>query len=85
MSLRPDPVRRPLCPEFRQRAAMSDDEFWQYVYGRPNPQSDPEYDPDEEDEAWLPSPCPTCGEYGACEYDSEGRALIHARLADDDD
>lgn len=36
----------------------------------------------EPDDGWEVSlngePCPTCGETGACAYDNEGRALIHA-------
>jgi hypothetical protein len=29
--------------------------------------------------------CETCGEYAACGYDSEGRALVHTSRFDDRD
>jgi len=66
-----------LCPEREQRDAMSDGEFWEHVLlggRRPAPEDDEiEIDP-----AISSSPCPECGEVGACSWDSEGRALIHA-------
>lgn len=45
-------------------------------------------EPDPEDYApvWVSldgEPCPTCGADGACGYDAEGRALIHATAEPD--
>lgn len=42
------------------------------------PLLDPEPDePDWVEVRYRDDPCDTCGEVGACAYDSEGRALIH--------
>lgn len=69
------------CGEADLRDAMTDEEFWQHVFGR---------DGWEPDESWdgpgdpmlrangVTNPCPTCGECGACAYDAEGRPMIHA-------
>lgn len=70
-----------LCPEGEMRAQMTDDEFWAHVYHQhefddprqPDQQEVAEY----ELNAKLADPCPECGQYGACSYDQEGRALIH--------
>jgi hypothetical protein len=67
-----------LCPEAGKRAAMSDDEFWAYVssdLGTPLPFDEPADGLDDVDSG---SPCPECGESGACAYDAEGRPMIHA-------
>lgn len=67
---------RTLCPEAEQRAAMTDDEFWAHVLP-----SAPEPGPDDEEPdlpALVADPCRECGATGACAYDAEGRALIHA-------
>ena len=46
---------------------------------------EPEYvDLDPEDVADL-GPCPECGATGACAYDSEGRALIHTSVNDEEE
>lgn len=76
-----------LCPEADERAAMSDAEFWDRVAA--NLTTEPyEYDPN--DEALDPPnltahPCPVCGAAGACGYDAEGRAMIHALATEDPD
>jgi hypothetical protein len=61
---------------------MTDDEFWEHVYGdRPDPRWDETaYDPSPEDplEIFGP-PCPVCGaQRDACGYDAEGLPMIHA-------
>ncbi len=81
----------PLCPEADYRASLSDGEFWDYVLNGHRP-GDPvdDYDPDEDDnrptddELVISTPCPECGQVGACAYDAEGRPLIHA-ITDTDD
>jgi hypothetical protein len=71
-----------LCPEAELRDAMTDSEFWEHVFPQPDP--DPEdFDiPPEVAAQWelddrLATPCPECGQIGACAYDVDGRALIH--------
>lgn len=75
-------------------ASLDDGEFWDLVLlgRRPDDQVD-DYDPDDdpnvpdlaeyEMEQRLATPCPECGQVGACAYDTEGRALIHATTGDD--
>jgi len=79
-----DRPHRHLCPKADQRDAMTDEEFWAHVC----PDDDDRYidpEPDLDDDVQLSaSACPKCGEVGACAYDAEGRALIHA-LRDEDD
>lgn len=68
-----------LCPESEYRASLSDEDFWPYVLQgiRPeDPHPEPEL-PEWPDEPQM-APCPECGERGACAYDEQGRALIHA-------
>lgn len=76
MSARPF---RHLCPEADMRDAMSDDEFWAHV--------EPTWGYDDErpdlDAAIAQDVCGECGSTGACAYDSEGRALIHATTEED--
>lgn len=74
---------RSLCPERDERAAMSDGEFWDRVARNLGHNTDPddlEFDLDPQLDVGL---CDTCGSTGACGYDSEGRALIHASTEDD--
>lgn len=74
-----------LCPEADFRASLDDGAFWDYVLNghRPGDLID-DYDPDDDsncptaDEVAISTPCPECGQRGACAYDTEGRALIHA-------
>lgn len=40
-------------------------------------------EPDDQPEQIDAVPCPMCGQPGACGYDEQGRALIHAIPADD--
>lgn len=58
---------------------MTDEEFWQrvadYLAGPVDDIGHPDYDTPVSLNA---TPCVTCGEVGACAYDIEGRALIHA-------
>ncbi len=78
-----------LCPEAESRAAMSDAEFWEHVL-QPGQLAD--YEPDDPDadelserdiERRIATPCPECGQYGACAYDADGRALIHVTESED--
>lgn len=61
---------------------MSDADFWSHVF--PQDRNVPEYDWTHEvevsvlDGVEIAAPCPECGSFGACAYDAEGRALIHA-------
>ena len=74
---------RHLCPEADMRDAMTDDEFWAHVAQN---LAGPTWDMDDEgldiDVQVAAVPCAECGEVGACAYDSEGRALIHATTED---
>lgn len=45
---------------------------------------DLEFEPDGEDVSDSLSECPICGSSGACGYDNEGRALIHALGVEDE-
>lgn len=65
------------CPEAADRAAMSDGEFWDHVLER-HPGHEFDTDGPDLDVQVSRGPCPECGEPGACAWDSEGRALIHA-------
>ena len=39
----------------------------------------PDHDDDDySSTTWQDSPCPECGESGACAWDAEGRPLVHA-------
>lgn len=81
MSVRP--FRR-LCPDADERDAMTDAEFWQHVADN---LTGPRWDIDDEgpdiDAALNVGTCETCGSSGACAYDAEGRALIHASPDED--
>ena len=79
-----------LCPEFEMRAAMTDTEFWDHVLNPPLPTTwDTEPSTIDIDDivsfSHLGSPCPECGSIGACAYDQEGRAMIHATSKDDNE
>lgn len=65
-----------LCPEAELRAGMTDAEFWEHVL---QPESvGRDYDIDLDDiEQMQGSPCPVCGQPGACGYDADGRPMIH--------
>lgn len=73
---------RHLCGEADLRDAMSDEDFWAHVYGQeawePEDFDDGPHDPLSD----ITNLCPECGQYGACAYDAEGRALIHATERD---
>jgi len=76
-------ARKAPCPEAAERAAMSDGEFWERIYG-PSARPDPhDYDPAHEAIGHQLDPCPTCGERGPCGYDAEGRPMIHTSDADE--
>jgi hypothetical protein len=69
------------CPEFEERAAMSDEEFWDHVL-QPDRRDAPTQDEDFLDDSdpgapFMATPCRVCGESAACGYDSEGRPMIH--------
>ena len=65
---------------------MTDDEFWEHVANNLSQHHTDLYqchEPEVPDhieiaEMFLLDPCPECGATGACGYDDEGRALIHA-------
>lgn len=79
---------RDLCPDADYRDDMTDDEFWEHVligtitpvYQETDPNGDYYDGPDES----VVQPCASCGSLGACGYDSEGRALIHADDRDEE-
>ena len=81
MSARPF---RHLCPEADKRDAMTDEEFWAHVYDLA-PVSDEDFPDFDEPTSLDASPCPECGEVGACAYDDMGRALIHVSSGEDDE
>lgn len=68
---------RHLCPEADLRDGMTADDYWHHIYDndgwRPVEDEGPDLDA-----ALNVGICDTCGANGACAYDSEGRALIHA-------
>lgn len=77
-----------LCPEAEFRAGLTDDEFWDYVLlgVRPGdlPPLEPDYDAEDfEAMGTVGSPCPECGQLGACAYDADGRAMVHV-IEDDE-
>ncbi len=82
MSARPF---RHLCPQADELDAMTDEEFWQRVADNI---LGPQWDDDDAgvdiDAALNVGICGTCGSGGACAYDSEGRALIHADGGDEE-
>lgn len=63
--------------------------------GRPDPidkrcacecaERDPDPEPEFDEGFGDGETCATCGEAGACGYDSEGRPMIHATWLEDDD
>lgn len=77
--------------------ASSEDRLHAFETDQPDPKGqrcacdcydlEPEPEPDwDRDGLGTDQPCSTCGEAGACGYDSEGRALIHATwMADDEE
>lgn len=70
-------MSEPLCPEHDKRAAMTDDEFWAYVFPQP-----PEPTIWDDDGPGMDQACEVCGESGACGYDAEGRPMIHTDPVD---
>lgn len=77
---------RHLCSEASLRDAMTDAEFWDHVLNHPDPRHDEDaFLPDAEEFAvHTSSPCPECGQRGACAYDVEGRPMVHAVTEDDE-
>lgn len=75
-----------LCPAAAKRDAMTDGEFWDYVFNGVEPGQSPAdldgwegYEPPEPlDDCGFTNPCPVCGSHGACSADEDGRPLIHA-------
>jgi hypothetical protein len=85
------------CPGGWHTWADSDDVEHAAKTGRPDPSTQrcgcPCVDEPERDVPEPPAleavslnadPCPVCGEVSACDYDSDGRPLIHAITEDDD-
>lgn len=66
-----------LCPEFEERARMSEADFWAYVYRDHMAQEPDDLDGDDTPTTYQTDPCPECGERGPCGYDTEGRAMVH--------
>jgi hypothetical protein len=84
-----DVIHRPfrhLCPQADLRDAMDEDEFWDHVFHGGEVDLEPDYEDMEpiDEEVHIPTPCEVCGSTGACGYDTEGRALIHAVPVDDE-
>lgn len=79
------PNGEPVCPEWAERDAMTEAEYWEYVaraLGAHVPEDD---DPWGEEPTYTETKlCGICGEAGACGYDSEGRALIHSERDEND-
>ena len=76
------------CTVRHTRAQMTDAEFWQHVYqDHVAPQDDdgPDLDDYGPDVPMTGTPCPECGEAGACAWDVEGRPLIHAAKGTSED
>ena len=76
------------CPRAAERAAMTDEEFWDDVAANLGYPQGPPDDPDlvADLDLGLRGPeCPVCGELGACAYDAEGRPLIHATDPEEDE
>jgi hypothetical protein len=64
------------CLVREKRRTMSEEEFWDDVFGQPDPLDEAA----ELDQCFgisAPNPCPECGSVVACGYDSEGRPMIH--------
>ena len=63
------------------RSQMTDQQFWDHVYqvniGAPDDDG-PDLDDFGPDVPMTGTPCPECGEAGACAWDANGRPLIHA-------
>lgn len=65
-----------------KRKTMNDEEFWDDVFGIPDP-----FQEAVELECFgidAPTPCPECGSNVACGYDSQGRPMIHVVEEDKD-
>lgn len=72
------------CPEAAKRAAMTDDEFWQYVADRLQPYLGDDLDDESaaditDDAGSYTRECGVCGAIDACTYDTQGEPLIHAK------
>lgn len=82
------------CPGGWHTWASAEDRIFALKAGHPDPVDkvcgcdcrlrDPEPEPEIDfDELGTDQPCATCGETGACAWDSEGRPMIHATWMDD--
>lgn len=65
-----------LCPESEARAAMSDEDFWDHVFGQDDDVPWDEYDR-RNGVTPLDAPCEVCGSVSACMYDPNGLPLVH--------
>ena len=76
----------PHCSKRESRAAMSDDEYWDDVFGmniNPLDYYDPDEDfPDLPETHELNKPCTECGEF-ICGYDWNGRPMYHRQKEED--
>lgn len=76
-----------IAREHAYRDSLDEGDFWNYVLLGIKPGEEPEheYDPDDFEALGLsPTPCPECGQPGACGYDADGRAYIHVTEEADD-
>lgn len=70
-----------IAREHAYRDSLDEGDFWNYVLlgirpDDPSPEAD--YDPEDFEALGLsPSPCPECGQLGACGYDAEARPFVH--------
>lgn len=78
VKMQPNTPGEVFCASSLEAAAMSDSEFWDAVYNRIDECYAPDYDYLDSEVPLIGNPCPLCHAVGACGYDSEGRALIHA-------
>jgi len=68
----------PVCPEQDKRAAMCEDDFWEYVLNRDVPKMEEDDGGNwEEGVSAAADVCSVCGSIAECGWDAEGRALIH--------
>lgn len=75
---------RHLCPEADLRDAMTEGEFWEHVFQQDRGEDNMPPGFDVEEVSLNATPCPICGQPGACAYDDQGLPLIHA-LHDEDE
>ena len=73
---------RDLCPEADKRDAMTDSEFWAYVFPHLSAPDEGESEPDHF--SLNNAICPICDAVGECGFDNDDRPWIHIYAEDDD-